>query len=135
MRASSNLSANLVRFKNTGSVRAIAKYVSANCVNTPLIFYEDDDPVAAVLVKCPPPALHLKLGLNHLLVELSKVWPPILDWLTSKHIVLEPYHGGQTLEGNDCSKVLKNLHSLEEVLPTSFSMHLETMKSFRDVVE
>ena len=95
---------------------------------------EDDDIDNTVLAKCPPHALHLKLGLNHLLVELSKVWPPVLDWLKRKHIALEPYQGGRTLEGNECSKVLKNLDSLEKNLPATFSVFLEAMKAFRDVV-
>ena len=99
---------------------------------------EDDDIDNTVLAKCPPQYLiisvHLKLGLNHLLVELSKVWPPVLDWLKRKHIALEPYHGGRTLEGNECSKVLKILDSLEKNVPATFSVFLEAMKAFRDVV-
>ena len=87
-----------------------------------------------VLEKCPPPALHLKLSLNHILVELSKVWPPLLEWLKSQHITLEPYHGGHTLEGNECNKVLKNLHSLADILPSQFSLFYATLLSFRDVV-
>ena len=87
-----------------------------------------------VLEKCPPPALHLKLSLNHILVELTKVWPPLLDWLKSLHIILEPYHGGSTLEGNECNKVLKNLDSLAEVIPSQFSLFFATLMSFRDVI-
>ena len=63
------------------------------------------------------------------------MWPPIIDWLSSKHIVLEPYHGGQTLEGNDCSKVLRNLDNLEEVSPSKFSLFMATFRAFRDVVD
>ena len=63
------------------------------------------------------------------------MWAPIIDWLASKHIVLEPYHGGQTLEGNDCSKVLRNLDNLEEVLPSKFSLFMATFRAFRDVVD
>jgi hypothetical protein len=57
-----------------------------------------------------------------------------LDWLKTKHIVLEPYHGGHTLEGNECSKVFVNLESLAEVLPSHFSAFMFTLESFRDVV-
>ena len=73
-------------------------------------------------------------SLNHILVELSKAWPPLMDWLNRKHIVLEPYHGGHTLEGNECNKVLDSLESLAEVLPSPFSTFLLTLESFRDVV-
>ena len=136
LRSAGSLAANAKNFQHFASGdRDRAKDISANCVHTPIIFDEDDDPSLPVLLKCPPPALHLKLSLNKLLVELSKVWPPILDWLASKHIVLEPYHGGMTLEGNDCSKVLRNLHHLEEVLPANFSNFLATFKAFRDVVD
>ena len=136
LRSAANIAENVANFqKVAGGDRNKAKDISANCVTKALLFDEDDDPETLVLLKCPPPALHLKLSLNHLLVELSKVWPPILEWLASKHIELEPYHGGQTLEGNECSKVLRNLESLEEVIPATFSIFLETLKAFRDVVE
>ena len=100
-----------------------------------MIFDENADPTTTVLLQCPPPSLHLKLSLNHLLKELTKVWPPLLTWLASKHIVLEPYHGGRTLEGNDCNKVLRNLDSLGTVMPANLLVFLETLESFRDVVD
>ena len=134
LRTAGNILDNVAKLKMlSDGDRSKAKGVSANCVETPIIFDENDDPESSVLMKCPPPALHLKLSLNHLLKELSKVWAPVLDWLTSKHIVLEPYFGGQTLEGNDCNKVLKNLDSLMEVLPSKFSSFMDTLLAFRDV--
>ena len=136
LRSAANLAENAAKFQKDGlGDRGRAKDISANCIAKPMLFDENDDPSMTVLLKCPPPALHLKLGLNNLLKELYKVWPPILDWLAAKHIVLEPYHGGQTLEGNECSKVLKNLPSLEEVIPADFSVFLEAFKCFRDVVD
>jgi hypothetical protein len=129
-----SLSENLHKFQGSGRDRTKAKYVSTNVVEKSLLFDEDDAPSTLVLEKCPPPALHLKLSLNHILVELSKAWPPLLDWLKTKHIVLEPYHGGHTLEGNECNKVLRNLESLAEVLPSPLSVFMLTLKSFRDVV-
>ena len=136
LRCAANLDENLDQFKKQGCRdRSRAKDISANVVEKALLFDEDDDPLSPILLKCPPPALHLKLGLNSLLMELYKVWPPILDWLASKHIVLEPYHGGQTLEGNECNKVLKNLDSLADVIPPHLSVFLDALKCFRDVVE
>ena len=135
MRSVESLSENLTKFQDSGRDRTKAKDVSTNVVEKSLLFDEDDAPSTLVLDKCPPPALlHLKLSLNHILVELSKAWPPLLDWLKSKHIVLEPYHGGHTLEGNECNKVLGNIESLAEVLPSSFSAFMFTLESFRDVV-
>ena len=63
------------------------------------------------------------------------MWPGILAWLQGKHIVFEPYHGGQTLEGNDCNKVLRNLESLMEVLPQEFSLFMDTMSAFKNVID
>ena len=47
---------------------------------------------------------------------------------------MEPYHGGHTLEGNECNKVLANLDSLAEVLPSQFSAFMDTLLSFKEVV-
>ena len=134
LRSVESLSENLSKFQDSGRDRTKAKDVSTNVVEKSLLFDEDDAPSKLVLEKCPPPALHLKLSLNHILVELSKAWPPLLDWLKNKHIVLEPYHGGHTLEGNECNKVLRNLESLAEVLPSPFYSFMSTLESFRDVV-
>ena len=134
LRTVSSLNDCLERFKVSGSDKTKAKYVSDNVIEKCLLFDEDDLPSMMVLEKCPPPALHLKLSLNHILVELSKVWPPLLDWLKTQHIMLEPYHGGHTLEGNECNKVLKNLDSLAEIIPSQFSLFLVTLMSFRDVI-
>ena len=136
LRTLNNIQENLKRFKEeANSDPNKAKFVSANCVNKPIVFDEDDSPDSFILLKCPPPALHLKLSLNHLLKELSKVWPGILVWLEGKHIVYEPYHGGQTLEGNDCNKVLRNLDSLMEILPQEFSAFIDTLLAFKNVVD
>ena len=82
----------------------------------------------------PPPVLHLKLGLNHVLKALLNVWPELRDWLTQLHILFEPYHG-ETLEGNDVTKVLKNLDKLQEVLPVCFSAFLDFFNDFKKVID
>ena len=133
LRTVNSLNENLSNFQASRD-KSKAKDISSNVIEKSLVFDEDDLPTMLVLEKCPPPALHLKLSLNHILVELSKAWPTLLTWLKSKHIILEPYHGGHTLEGNECDKVLKNLESLAEVLPQQFSPFLVTLQSFRDVV-
>ena len=133
LRSVGSLNESLQKFESAGRERDKAKDVSYNVVESSLLFDDDDLPSTLVLEKCPPPSLHLKLSLNHILVELSKAWPPLLDWLKTKHIVLEPYHG-HTLEGNECNKVLQNLKSLADVLPSHFSDFLFTLESFRDVI-
>ena len=136
LRSADSLCNNADKFQNLGGGdRSKAKDVSTNSIEKPIVFDSDDDGSTPVLLKCPPPALHLKLSLNNLLMDLYKVWPSILDWLSQQHIVLEPYHGGRTLEGNECSKVLRNLHKLEEVLPQHLSTFMATLRAFRDVVD
>ena len=81
----------------TGGDKGKAKQFM-NCVEEPLIYPDDAD--AKLLLVCPPPALHLKLALNHILSSLADHWPDLLEWLSSLHVTLEPYHGGQNLEGN-----------------------------------
>ena len=81
----------------TGADKTKAKQ-HKNCVNTPLIYSDDEQ--AKLLLVCPPPALHLKLALNHILSSLAGNWPHLLDWLSTINITLEPYHGGHPLEGN-----------------------------------
>ena len=136
LRSADSLCENADNFKKLGGGdRSKAKNISTNSVENPIVFDSEDDGSTPVLLKCPPPALHLKLSLNNILMDLNKVWPPILEWLSHMHIILEPYHGGRTLEGNDCSKVLRNLEKLEEILPGDFSAFMDTLKAFRDIVD
>ena len=74
LRTAENIRTNASRLKSSGdNVRARAKDISFNCIENPIIFDDDDDLDQSVLFKCPPPVLHLKLGLNHLLTQLYKV--------------------------------------------------------------
>ena len=118
----------------SGGIRKNAKDFR-NCLEKPLLAGSDDNPDTLMLLKAVPPALHLKLCINHLLQELAKVWPEVLTWLDSLNIFLEPYHGGQTLEGNEASKVLKNLNGLGEILPQNFSLFLDCLEGLRDTIE
>lgn len=105
-----------------------------NCVGNPLLQAPDDDPDTKLIVKMPPPALHCKLAVNHFLSELCKVWPNMLEWIKSLSLVFEPYHG-HTLEGNGCSKVLKNLDLLGEIIPSQFLPFLQCLENFRDTMD
>ena len=107
----------------------------SNCVQTPLLTSGDDNPDTPMLLMTVPPALHLKLSINHFLKELAKVWPGVLDWLATLHIVLEPYHGGQTLEGNESSKVLKNLDLLGDIIPPAYISFLDCLYGLRNIID
>ena len=92
LRTFRNIQDNLDGWKTAGGVRKKAKYFS-NCVEKPLLYSEEDNPDTPMLLKVAPPALHLKLSINHFLSELAKVWPEVLDWLDSLNITLEPSTG------------------------------------------
>ena len=62
-----------------------------NCIQLPLLGADDAEKELLFLV--PPPALHLKLGLNHVLKKLQDVWPDLRPFLQSINIIFEPYHG------------------------------------------
>ena len=102
-----------------------------NVVHPPLIQGDDATPVIHVI---PPPELHLMLGpVNHLYDELSKSWSDSEQWLTSCNVKKTDYQGGQ-FEGNDCRKLLKNVHQLETLCPSEFSQFVETFTKFDEVV-
>ena len=101
-------------------------------MNKPLLFTNEDPIDSLVLLKCPPPALHLKHGLNHIFKELMKVWPEMKDWLSGLHINFEPYHG-ETLEGKEVTRVLNNLDKLETALPDQFKGFHDFLSDFKKV--
>ena len=64
-----------------------------NCVDSPLIFDSDDNKKTPLLLKSPPPSLHLKLSLNTVLNVLYSYWPELDLFLKSLNITYSPYHG------------------------------------------
>ena len=69
-----------------------------------------------------------------MLKGLLGVWPELTDWLGKWSIQFSPYHG-ETLEGNEVSKVLNNLGDLELELPTKFHSFLYFLKDVSVVFE
>ena len=134
LRTLRNIQQHVDDWQTSGGDRKKAKMFS-NCVQSPLLASGDDNPDTPMLLMTVPPALHLKLAINHFLKELAKVWPEVLDWLTNMHIALEPYHGGQTLEGNEASKVLKNLDLLADIIPSPYVPFLDCLYGLRDTID
>ena len=92
---------------------------------------EPDKPLLLILV---PGGLHLKLGLvNDTLSLLGKLWSGLEDWLRRRSILYVPYHG-LMLEGNECSKVLKDVDSLERELPPHLQVFASYLRSFSAVM-
>ena len=80
-------------WRESGGVRDKAKEFS-NCIECPLLGFPDKNPDTLLLSVFDPPALHLKLVVNHFISQLEKVWPEVGDWVTSLNIKYEAYHGG-----------------------------------------
>ena len=83
---------------------------------------------------CPPPSLHLKLGFNKLLIELGKKWPELFLYVDSLGISFEPYFG-RTLEGNEVDKFIRNLDTLETLIPSDLMAFVDCMRAFSGVVD
>ena len=104
-----------------------------NCEFQPLLH---PHPSAAaptkVLLKMPPPPLHcIRLGpTNFLTKELGVIWPELKDHLGKLNVVLDDYHGG-AFEGNECKKILKNIHNLH--IPSEFNDFEDALKALREL--
>ena len=83
--------------------------------NAPLMFQHKDHSVR-VLQVCPPPWLHIRLGVvNHTFQKMKNVIPEVQEWPRRLHLHEERYHGSG-YEGNEVEKLLKNTDLLEEIL-------------------
>ena len=68
-----------------------------------------------IMLKSPMPALHLLLSTNHLVEALEKVWPEAAqEWMQRAFQSRKNYFGG-TLEGNQCSNLIRNYGILENM--------------------
>ena len=105
-----------------------------NVIHTAIIHDEREDLSTPVIQKVPPPELHLLLGpTQHIIDELTKVWPGCDDWLRSLNVVRTEYFGG-AFEGNDCRKIVKNASSLVAQCPDKFKHFADTLEKFDEVV-
>ena len=105
-----------------------------NVIHTSII--EDDcmDMSTPVVFKVPPPELHLLSGPTlHLYDSLDKLWPGVISWLDSINVKKTDNQGG-SLEGNDCTKMLKNIEKLENICPDMFRGYVDTFKKFNEVL-
>ena len=68
-----------------------------------------------IMLKCPPPPLHLLLSVNHATQALEEVWPEgLYEWTKQAFQKFKKYFGG-TLEGNQCSKLIDQYGILENL--------------------
>ena len=120
-----------LRWQHSGGKKATRKNFK-NCQHPPLVPY--GDPTEAVLSRIPPPGLHLFLGLNHILKGFMEKWPGLQQWLQGHGITFMDYFSS-TLEGPECSKVLRLLDELERVSPEECAPFITCMRKFSGVVQ
>ena len=85
-----------------------------------------------IMLKSPPPPLHLLLSVNHATKALEKVWPEgLYEWARQALQKFEKYFGG-TLEGNQCSKLIDKYDILENIADGRFDIapFIEFFKNF-----
>ena len=114
------------QYTSAGSVKKNAKKFY-NCINKPLIKGNLKD---LILKLIPLPELHIFLGgTNHIFDNANDRCEEdeAYDWAFQNGIVREDYHGGQ-LNGPNCSKLLRNLDSLELVLPPHLKKFIKALK-------
>ena len=70
---------------------------------------------------------------NTLFDEMSKVWPGSEEWLNGFHVKKSEYYGAQ-FEGNDCSKLFKNVGMLQELCLHEYHQFANAFISFSNVV-
>lgn len=118
-------------FIDSGSDRAKAKHYG-NFIHTPIFNNTDDTLVLDII---PPPELHLLLGaVNHLFINLEKIWPDAIKWAASLNLEREAMHGG-TFAGNSCRKLLKNVVKLELMAPPTCKLFISSFNAFDEVVK
>ena len=98
--------------KNNSTLKKKAKGKNfASCVNAPLIYGEDED---EILYLCPPPPLHIKLGIvNTIFKDLEKKYPDWTDlWIQEADVRQQQRTYGFT--GRACHSLLDNTRCLRD---------------------
>lgn len=122
---------NFLRWFYAGGKKSQRKKYKNN-QRPPLVPY--DDPTECVIGRCPPPGLHLFLALNHILKGFLEHWPALREWLERHSIIFMDYFG-TTLEGPECSKLLRLLDELERDSPEHCAPFITNMRDFGDVIQ
>ncbi len=97
-----------------------------SCSNSPIL-----DSNRTVLLLCPPPPLHPKLGLTNLIVNGLFTWNPNLEEQIADQLgIARKEYYGKSFEGRQCSKLLSCSASLTAVVPPL----VECLEAFHRVV-
>ena len=104
-------------------------------VEMPLV--KSKDPRQTFLDLAPPPTLHHKLAVSHILKGMKAKFPAIKPFLASLSIVENPYYGEFNLNGNDVDTLFANLDQLEK-LPTftpDLQVFVDVLRDFKQVIQ
>ena len=91
LRTTKSIVENKDKWIECGAKKVLAKE-HLNCVASPLTT-NDDMNETPMLLKSPPPSLHIKLGVNSILKDLQALWPDIDIFLKGLSLTFAPYHG------------------------------------------
>lgn len=114
------------RWNESGEAMSRAKEFY-NCANTPLLFGSDD---TTILSNCPPPPLHVFLGLMNALFNAVVALNPVIarSWSTAAGATRHAQFG---FAGRHCRELLKK----RSVLKTECEVYFFVLEAFSDVVQ
>ena len=113
-----------------------------NCENVPLVTNDfEGDKKKEILDICPPPGLHIMLGIVNQDVKLLESIVPekVNEWAKYSNAPRGQYHGG-TFEGNGCHSLVNNVEFLEMLVQNDPNQHtpfalsiIEALRKFKEV--
>ena len=107
-----------------------------NCENLPLLTDDfEGDKDKQILDYCPPPGLHIMLGVvNQMVKSLEKVIPTLVEeWVAYSQAKRVAYHGG-VFEGNACKALVDNVDYLEMLVMNDSTKHTAFVMSIINVL-
>ncbi len=102
-----------------------------NCLNPPLLYSNQP-----ILLFCPPPTLHINLGIVNLLVQHFFSLHPHLEVKVAEAlgILRKDYHD-KSFEGRQCSKPLDKCDALALLVSSECLPIIDCLKAFARVTE
>ena len=118
-------------YKQTGSNKKDPKMYDS-CLDDPLTPGDDNEYILDI---CPPPELHLLLGIvKHVYEKMFKEWCDVALWLKSINVYPKKYQYGAFI-GKDCIKILKSVDKLQQVAPLHILKYVHALRCLHRVVD
>ena len=129
-RTFASINCSVEAYKAAGSIVKNAKNYT-NCTSEPLLYGNADDCIIDI---CAPPELHLMQGIfKHIFDKMSLEWPNVSLWLNSINVNQKNYHHGSFV-GNDCLKMMKNIHILQQMAPLNIQKYVHILRCLYKVI-